>query len=287
MVTLVAAVLLFAGPASVPPPELDKIITGDFAATPGPANSIRIVDWNIDRGTHLDQVGKVLESDRADLCLLQEVDVSARRSGKVNTAEELARQLKMRYAYASAWQELSQGNREEPSYQGQAILTGLPMKNVRVIRFEAQSTFWKPHVYVPNLPLFQRRLGGRIAIVAELELAGRTIVVYNLHLESRSTHVEELQLQEILDDTKRYPADTPIILAGDLNTKYDAGAMGAKLRELGWRSALGSRAPKTHKIMFSLDWILVHGPLQVEGGKVEHGTQGSDHMPVVATISIS
>jgi endonuclease/exonuclease/phosphatase family metal-dependent hydrolase len=120
-----------------------------------------------------------------------------------------------------------------------------------------------------------------------LEWRGRTIVVYNAHLESRSTHVEQEQLQEILDDAKRYPESTPIVLAGDLNTKYDAKDASAKLRELGWHSALGDRTPKTHKILFSLDWILIHGPLKIDAGQVEHGTHGSDHNPIVATISIS
>jgi endonuclease/exonuclease/phosphatase family metal-dependent hydrolase len=282
LLPVVAAILLIA--------DLDKIITGDFTQPSPQSESIHLVDWNIDRGTRLAQIGEVLENDHPDLCLLQEVDLSARRSGKVNTAEELARRLKMRYAYASAWQELSQGDREGPSYhagafQGQAILTRLPMKNVRVIRFKAQSSFWKPHAYVPNLPLFQRRFGGRIAIVAELEFKGRTIVVYNPHLESRSGHVEQLQMQEILDDAKHYPADTPIILAGDFNTKYNAKATGVMLRDAGWQSAFGSQAPKTHVIMFSLDWIVVHGPLHIEGGKVEHGAHGSDHLPVSATLS--
>lgn len=264
--------------------DLDKVITGDFTESAASPKSLHVVDWNVDRGTQLNQISHALTGDQPDLCLLQEVDLSAKRSGKVNVAEELARQLKMRYAYASAWQELSQGHEAQ---QGQAILTRLPMKNVRVIRFQAQSNFWKPHAYLPNTPLFQRRLGGRIAIVAELEWRGRTIVVYNAHLESRSTHIEQAQLQEILDDVKRYPESTPIMLAGDLNTKYDAKDASTKLRELGWRSALGDRTPKTHKILFSLDWILIHGPLRIDAGKVEHGTHGSDHNPIVATISIS
>ena len=99
--------------------------------------------------------------------------------------------------------------------------------------------------------------------------------------------MEESQLREILDDARRYPESTPILLGGDLNTKYDAKQTGAMLREAGWRSALGDRTPKTHKILWSLDWILVRGSLQMDAGKVQHGTTGSDHMPVVATISIN
>ncbi len=280
MVPVLAALLLVA--------DLDKIITGDFSGPVKPpargVTSIHIVDWNIDRGTRLREIAEVLERDQADLCLLQEVDLSAHRSGNVNVAEELARQLKMRYAYASAWQEMSQGDKEHPSFQGQAILSRFPIKNVRVIRFKAQSDFWRPRRYVPNSPLFQRRLGGRIAIVAELEFAGRTLVVYNPHLESRSTGVEKRQMDEILADAKRYPEGTPIVIAGDFNTKYNGREMSEKLRAEGWQSAFGDRRPKTHVIMFNLDWIIVHGPLRIEQGKVEHGSKGSDHLPVSATI---
>ena len=67
----------------------------------------------------------------------------------------------------------------------------------------------------------QRRLGGRVALVTELEFAGRRMVVYNAHLESRSAGpIQAAQLDEMLADLKRYPAGTPAILGGDLNTKY-------------------------------------------------------------------
>ena len=214
--------------------------------------------------------------------------MGAHRSGNLNVAEELARRLKMRYAFGLAWQELSQGDRERPSFQGQAILTRMPVRNVREIRFKTQSGFWRPRSYVPNVPLFQRRLGGRMAIVAELDYRGRTLVVYNLHLESRSFgHIQDAQMEEILADAKRYPESTPIILAGDFNTKYNAGSLGAKLRAAGWRSAFGSRAPRTHTIMFSLDWILARGPLRIEQGQVGHADGGSDHLPISATVSIT
>ena len=41
-------------------PDLDKILTGDFSSplvgAPPPADSLHIVDWNIDRGTRLDHL---------------------------------------------------------------------------------------------------------------------------------------------------------------------------------------------------------------------------------------
>jgi len=285
------AALLLSASADDTTPALDKILTGDFVESSprsAPPQSLHIVDWNIDRGTRLDQVTAVLERDQPDLCTFQEVDLSDARSGRINVAEELAKRLKMRYAYASSWQELGQGDREKPALQGQAILTRLPLRNVRVIRFKEQSDFWRPRAYLPNWALFQRRLGGRIALVAEMDFAGRTLVVYDPHLESRSGgRIQDLQMEEILADAKRYPEGTPMIIAGDFNTKYNAKAMRERLNADGWQSAFGSKSPKTHVIMFSLDWIVVRGPLQIGEGKVEHGSQGSDHLPISATVSIA
>ncbi len=229
----------------------------------------------------------MLDRDQADLCLLQEVDLDAHRSGGLNVAQELAKKLNMRYSLALAWQEMGQGDRERPAYQGQAILTRLPVHATRMIRFQEQSDFWKPRKWVPNSALFQRRLGGRIVIVDELEFGGRTLLVYNAHLESRSGgKIQDLQIDEILADAAKYPVDTPIILAGDFNTKYNAKALNARLAAAGWRSAFGGKTPRTHTIIFSLDWITVRGPIEVSDGKVEKGSQGSDHLPVSATISL-
>jgi endonuclease/exonuclease/phosphatase family metal-dependent hydrolase len=265
---------------------LTAIRSGDFSAGAKTQETLRIVDWNIDRGTELDGIVKALEHDSPDLCVLQEVDLFTRRTGKRDVADEIARRMKFRYTFAAAWQELSQGTSDDPSYQGQAILTRLPIRKTRVIRFDTQSGFWQPRSYVPNLPLMQRRLGGRIALVAELEFRGKPLVVYNAHLESRSGgRLQNLQLDEILADAKQYPEGTPIVLAGDLNTKYNAGAVSAKLRAAGWQSAFGSHTPRTHKIICSLDWILVRGPVSIEGGRVEHDARASDHFPVSAVIT--
>jgi endonuclease/exonuclease/phosphatase family metal-dependent hydrolase len=123
-------------------------------------------------------------------------------------------------------------------------------------------------------------------VVAELEFGGRTLVVYNAHLESRSFgRIQTMQLDEILADAKQYPPDTPILLAGDLNTKYNAGAFLTKLREAGWRSAFGDKTPRTHVIVCSLDWVLVRGPLRIEQGRVVRGAGASDHFPISASVT--
>ncbi|PYV65540.1 MAG: hypothetical protein DMG97_32020, partial [Acidobacteria bacterium] len=70
---------------------MDQVISGNFApsrwATWSPS-SLRIVDWNIDRGLQLQAVIDFLASTKADILILQEVDLNARRTHYLNIAEE-------------------------------------------------------------------------------------------------------------------------------------------------------------------------------------------------------
>ena len=130
----------------------------------------------------------------------------------------------------------------------------------------------------------QRRLGGRIALISELDFHGRLLVVYNAHLESRSTGpIQSAQLDEILDDVKRYPPQTAILLGGDLNTKYVPSHFLHKLEAEGFRSAFGDRIQHTASF-FALDWIFSRGPLRLDDARVMHELKGSDHTPIYAQL---
>lgn len=255
-----------------------------LAAAPIP-DSIRLASWNIDHGSRLETISSELKSNPADLYLLQEVDRNAARSGQRDVARELADRLGMHVAYAAEFEELSQ-ERGHKAFIGQATLTRLPILKSRVLKFQRQSNFWRPHEWIPSsLPLMQRRLGGRVALVTELEFAGRRLVVYNAHLESRSAGpIQVAQLDEMLADLKQYPASTPAILGGDLNTKYFPSIYLHKLERAGFRSATGERIERTHTIAMALDWLFARGSVKLEGGAVRRDIKGSDHYPVYARL---
>jgi endonuclease/exonuclease/phosphatase family metal-dependent hydrolase len=143
-----------------------------------------------------------LAATNADLILLQEVDVNARRTHRLNISREIAKRLKMNYVFAREFQELTQGSNASPAFHGQATLSRWPLLNS----------------LLPEIEPFQERIGGRLALVSQVQIAAQTLVSYNLHLESRSN--DDLccsQLRETLDDVARYRFDLPIVLAGDLN----------------------------------------------------------------------
>jgi endonuclease/exonuclease/phosphatase (EEP) superfamily protein YafD len=139
------------------------------------------------------------------------------------------------------------------------------------------------------MPLLQRRIGGRVALVTELEFAGQLMVVYNAHLESRSYgQIQIKQLDEILTDLKsHYPPSTIAMIGGDLNTKYFPSVYLRKLGREGFYSATGRRIERSHVIAMALDWIFVRGPVHWEGGTVGRDWKGSDHYPICAELAAS
>ena len=259
-----------------------------LAAANPPPSSLQVATWNIDHGGKLATISSELQKNPADLLLLQEVDQNASRSGQRDVAQELSQRLRMHVAYAAEFEELSQ-EKGRPAYIGQATLSRLPILKSRVLHFRSQSGFWKPRAWIPSsLPFMQRRLGGRVALVTELEFAGRRMVVYNTHLESRSAgRIQAAQIDEMLADLAQYPAGTPAILGGDLNTKYFPSTFLHKLERAGFRSAMGERIERTHKIVWALDWLFARGGIQFDGGAVRRDIKGSDHYPVFGRLVVA
>jgi endonuclease/exonuclease/phosphatase family metal-dependent hydrolase len=253
----------------------------------GTFKTIRILSWNIDRGKELSTIGSELEKDPGDLYLFQEVDWKTRRTGNADVVAELGSRLHLNFSYGIEFEELGQEQEDGGAYIGQATLTRLPIRKSRILRFQRQSGFWKPHSWLPSsMPLMQRRRGGRIALIDELEFAGGVLVVYNLHLESRSMgRIQAAQLDEIFADLKQYPASTPIIIGGDLNSKYFPSIFLHKLEKAGFHSCLGQKIERTHTIALALDWIFARGPVKLEDGKVRKDMKGSDHYAIYTRLT--
>jgi endonuclease/exonuclease/phosphatase family metal-dependent hydrolase len=273
----------FAGATDSPAPNpLDTIRAGIYSHSARPSQNARLLNWNIDRGKHLDSILATIRETKPDLCIFQEVDLGARRTQGMDVAEKLAKTTGMNYAFAPEFEELSQSTQEGAAYHGQATLTTMPIRSSRILRFAHQSGFWKPNpLLISKLPLWQRREGGRIALVTELDNGGKMLVVYNLHLESRGSEQGRLlQLNEVLADAERYPPETPVIVAGDLNTKIRTSPVIPRLRQAGYRSAFGDRKVRTHMIIGDLDWIFARGAIQFEDPRVYPKAHASDHFPI-------
>jgi len=284
---LLALTIALVGATDSPPLDpLETIHSGSYSKSAPTSPTARILNWNIDRGKHRQGIVAAIEQTKPDICIFQEVDLGARRTHGEDVAQDLAKTFGMNYAFAPEFRELSQSTAGRAAYHGQAILTTLPIRSSRILRFAHQSGFWKPNpLLISSLPILQRREGGRIALVNELDRNGTTLVIYNLHLESRGSENGRLaQLNEVLADAQRYPATTPVIIAGDLNTKTRSSPVIPRLREAGYRSCFGDRRPRTHIIIGALDWVFVRGPVECGGAEVRRDFHASDHFAITADL---
>jgi len=250
----------------------------------------RIVSWNIERGLQFPKILDFLRTIQPDLLLLQEVDLNARRTRYRDVASELAQALNLNYAFGIEFQELSEGTAASPAYHGNATLSPWPLSHARVIRFRDQSAFWKPHWYVPEMAVFQRRVGGRIALVAEATIYGRKVVTYNLHLESKGNDALRLQqLNEVLADCRTYFDQPALVIAGDFNLHAGDGDAATVLREACFHDAVQLPEHPTstaHGLAHharAIDWIFVSDQPN-SPGRVHSDIRASDHYPVSATL---
>ncbi len=254
-------------------------------------HSVRVVSWNIDRGSKLHKVIEFLAGEKADIVLLQEADLNARRTHHINVAREIAQKLAMNYVFGREFQELTQGSKTSPAYHGQATLSRWPLSNSRIIRFQKQSHFWRPHWFLPEIPPFQERLGGRLALVSAANIAGKTIVTYNAHLESRGDdQLRCSQLEEVLEDSKRHTSNTAVLLTGDFNMDVSQGPAAGAITRAQFQDTFANHHEPTTPGSFLehgriIDWILARGRVRSIEPLVHRSVSASDHYPLSINVA--
>jgi endonuclease/exonuclease/phosphatase family metal-dependent hydrolase len=274
---------------------MDQILSGSFAPVRfqlWPRDSFRVVDWNIDRGTQLQGILEFIKEAKADVILLQEVEMNAKRTRRLDIAREIARALQLNFVFGTEFQELTQGSQQSPAYQGQATLSPWPIKDARLIRFRRQTNFWRPHWYLPHIEPFQERLGGRLALVAGIELGGKTMTTYDLHLESKEDDILRVsQLNEVLLDVGSASKNSATLIAGDLNLDATKGEAATALERAGFRDGVGLSYVRTRpgRGLFdqgrSIDWIFLSCGLKGRNGRIHRNVPASDHFPVSSEVS--
>jgi endonuclease/exonuclease/phosphatase family metal-dependent hydrolase len=158
----------------------------------------------------------------------------------------------------------------------------------------ASPGFWRPRWFLPRTEPFQERLGGRIALVTEVDALGRVFNFYNLHLESRGdNNLRFSQLKQAVDDAARYFPRVPTLLAGDLNFDISEGDAAVLIQRSAFRNVLGQSHFYTRpaRSLFgsprSIDWALVSGPVEAILGQVHATVKASDHYPISFTLRFS
>lgn len=191
------------------------------------ASFLRLVEWNIERGTRLEGIIDVLNNHPvirfADLLLLNELDDGMLRSGNLCVAQELGQSVAAHTIYGIEYLELTKGTGQElmldgentAALHGNAILTRHQFSNAQLVRLPRCEN---------NFESGERRVGGRIGILVDIEIAGTNLVVGNTHLDVVNTpRCRARQMNAMLRALDaglkmQQEPDRAAIVGGDLNT---------------------------------------------------------------------
>ncbi|WP_293903617.1 endonuclease/exonuclease/phosphatase family protein [Phenylobacterium sp.] len=241
----------------------------------------RIVTYNVhrcvgtDRRLDVARVAAVLAALSPDIVALQELDVGRRRTGHVDQAHEIARQLAMTHHFHAAVQV------EEERY-GDAILTHFPERLVKV----------------GPLPGYDpiKALEPRGALWVKVEVHGRPLQVLNTHL-GLVPREQQIQAAHIAGPAWLAHPDCawPAILLGDFNATASSvvyRTLTARLqpaRKLARRKQASSTFPSTFPVL-RIDHLFVSPGIEVTDVFAPHdplSRVASDHLPLVMDFELA
>ena len=224
-----------------------------------PGHPARIAFWNAERLKYFDSSVGLLGGLGADVLMLCEVDVGMARTGNRHTIAALADSLDAGYVFGAEFVELGLGDlREQQWHAGQTNSVGLhgggfvarvALHRPALARLEISGRWFDGAFH-------ERRVGGRIAMLAELEIEGGPVLLVGAHYESHTGPADRLlQTRAMLDAIDAHAPGRPVLIGGDFNTstfeladKRDPGIVAAALAADPQRLA----APMVHEPMFPL-----------------------------------
>ena len=184
-------------------------------------DKIKALAWNIERGCVFEGIVDALKNHHdlkdKDLFLLTELDYGMVRSGNHFIAREIAKELKLNYAFAPVYIALQKGSGVESEMDGEntksihglAMFSRFPMKNTRAIPLpNGKDKMWGK----------EKRLGYLRALIADIEHPAGEFRAVTIHLDAHCSRAHrQLQIKIILDHLDSLPP-LPTLIGGDWNT---------------------------------------------------------------------
>lgn len=200
----------------------DALDVGGAGASVDGARPLRVVAWNLERCRHLEASAALLAAQDPDVVLLSELDWGMARTGQRHAARELAARLGCAYAYGVEFLELDlggaaereafAGERNEVGFHGNAVLVRGALLRPRLVRLERRGDWF-------DGARGERRVGGRCAVLAQVERAGRAVTVASVHLDSHGTPSDRAdEMRVLVHAIDAYDPDAPVVIGGDLNS---------------------------------------------------------------------
>ena len=237
-----------------------------------PDRRLRVLTYNVRRCLGVDgryspeRIADVLAECEADVIGLQELDVGRLRSGGIDQAEVIARQLGFDHVHFHP--ALQRG---EELY-GDAILTRAPSKLMRAGALPTP-TGWRP-------------VETRGAVWVSLD--GALLQILNTHfgLGRRERRLQAAALMGS-DWLGRSPQTTPLVLLGDLNSVPGGRVYRALRSRLLDANARGKPTFPTFRPLLRIDHIFVSASIAITGSRVHRSALAriaSDHFPLHADL---
>lgn len=187
-----------------------------------PLREARVVAWNAERGRFPDAAARLLRADAPDALLLSELDLGMARSEQRHSARELSECLGMGFAFGVEFLELDLGDAAERArcagqrnlagYHGGAVASAHPLERPALVRLDTGGLWFDGR-------RGERRVGGRIALLATLRIAGTPVTLASLHLESHGDPAQrDAQAAALLAALDAYAPGAPALVGGDVNT---------------------------------------------------------------------
>ncbi len=274
-----------------------------FITDPAEAkDEIVVVAYNLERGRHADEIIEQLSQNGSvpypDILLVSEADRNCNRSSNRYITRYLAEALGMNYVYAVEFVELPDslgtGIERADCEHGNGILSRYPLGNVRQIRHATQRN-WSESTDEP-------RLGGRIAVAADVQIGQRIVHVYSVHFESDAGEQHRgPQAVETAEDALTQGGLS--LIGGDFNAgmvmlDQQLGVQQDQtlkaFLDRGFFDAHASipyedRTTTSHDVSLILDYIVASRNVVVNAGIGDAQEYGSlsDHLPVWVRIDLS
>lgn len=218
-------------------PEVERILSAVVQESFAPENyskslagenieTVRALAWNIERGNRFQGIVDALKNHEnlrdKDLLLLTELDYGMARSSNRFVARDLARHLKLNFAFAPCYIALQKGSGVETRVEGEntnslhglALFSKYPIKNAHAIPLPNSKD---------KMQGKEKRLGHLRALIADVEHPNGDFRAVSLHLDAHSSRKHRhLQMKIVLDHLDTL-SDLPTIIGGDWNTStYNA-----------------------------------------------------------------
>lgn len=267
---------LFAGVVLLTASCSKKSHTASLAKGPATEEAnIRVMSYNVHHCNppekpgiiDIDGIAAVINEQKPDLVALQEIDVNTGRSGASNQAEELGKKTGMKYFFGKAID-------YDGGAYGVAILSKYDISAPTVHRLPTQAgTNGEP----------------RVLTTVKISLPGGAVIRFaSTHLDAqRADTNRDLQIKEI----NRLVAmdNLPFVIAGDFNAAPGTTIIN-QLDSKFTRSCqeCDPTIPSVNPNK-TIDFIAFtpSGKFKTRSTKVLTGTKASDHLPVVAELTLN